>query len=525
MKLKIRYILSACLVAAGLSSCQDWLTEEQPNQQDLKDFFTSGAAAIQTVNACYVPLTWDLNTVYYNEWWVGDIASDDAVKGGQNDTDMADAYDIENFKTVASNNILLSYYRAQYKGIARCNVALKYIPEMSLQEDMDEPLRQRLLAEAKFLRAYYYFRLVRMFGGVPRPTDPVMSADRWKMPRETADAVYELILQDLADAEAVLPLRSQYAPEELGRATKGAAQAMLMKVNLYLKKYDEVLAWGKKIIPLDGAKGEYDLCQDFLSQFRVSGENSQESVFEVQYDEDMYSDYGGDGFTRGNFTVILTRPRTPNLGGVPGWGFNHPSQDLYEEFEAGDPRREWTIVTPTDAEIQTPTQEIYYGNRYVSRKYLHEADANTSEYRFQFLELAHDSRAPLNRKEIRYADVLLMYAEACIESGQETDKALAYINKIRGRVGLTPAGAATREVLRHERRVELAMEGHRWFDLVRWGIAKQTMMDYREKYKTGKSNTTTEGDAMADFIEGKHELMPIPQEEVRLGGLAQNPGY
>lgn len=525
MKLTFKYILAAGLAATGLCSCQDWLTEEQPNQQDLKDFFTSGAAAVQSVNGCYVPLTWDLNVVYYNEWWVGDIASDDAVKGGQNDTDMADAYDIENFKTVASNNLLLYYYRAQYKGIARCNVALKYIAEMETKSDMDEPLRQRLLAEAKFLRAYYYFRLVRMFGDVPKPTDPVMSSDRWKMPREPKEAVYAQILEDLTQAEAVLPLRSEYAIDDLGRATKGAAQAMLMKVNLYLKDYDEVLRWGKKIIPQNGEKGEYDLCPNYLSQFLVSGENSQESVFEVQYDEDMYSDYGGDGFTRGNFTVILTRPRTPNLGGIPGWGFNHPSEDLYREYEPGDPRREWTIIATRPDELQTPAEEIYHGNSYVSRKYLHEADANASAFRFQFLELAHDSRAPLNRKEIRYADVLLMYAEACIESGQEQDKALEYINKVRGRVGMSPITAATREALRHERRVELAMEGHRWFDLVRWGIAGPTMMAYRDKYSTKAGSSFTEGDLMANFIEGKHELMPIPQEEVRLGGLAQNPGY
>lgn len=526
MKLKIKYILLPVVAAAALTSCHDWLTEDQPGQRKLNDYFTSRETAEYTITGCYAPLAWELNGTYFSEWFIGDVASDDALKGGQNLTDMADVYDIENFKTVASNGMLLQFYRAQYVGISRCNVALQNIAAMELTEEFDAATRDRLLGEAHFLRAYYYFRLVRVFGGVPKSTEPEVSTDGWKKSRASKEDIYELILADLEAAEKALPLRSECSQDDLGHATKGSAQAMLMKVNLYLNNYAEVLTWGKKIIPQDGGKGEYDLCPDYFSQFLGSGENSVESVFEIQYDYDEHSSYGdNNGYTVGTFTVILTRPRNSNTGGVAGWGFNRPTQDLYDEFEAGDPRRDWTIVVPTDSEIENASQEIHHGNRYISRKYLYEAENNTTSRRYEFLTVDHDTRYPLNRKEIRYSDVLLMYAEAAIESGAELDKALEYINTVRSRAGLDPVATADRETLRHERRCELAMEGHRWFDLVRWGIAGDVMMAYRDKYCTAAGSATTEGDDMADFIKGKHELMPIPQEEVRMGGLAQNPGY
>ena len=154
--------------ALGLASCTDWLTEKGPGTTELGDFFTSGETAIQTVNAAYVPLSWEFNNTYFCEWFIGDVASDDALKGGQNIGDMADAYDIENFKTVSTNTLLLDFYRAQFQGIGRCNLVLANVPGMETDETMDEKTKERLIGEAYFLRAYYYFRLVRLFGGVPR---------------------------------------------------------------------------------------------------------------------------------------------------------------------------------------------------------------------------------------------------------------------------------------------------------------------------------------------------------------------
>lgn len=502
--------MAVVAVATLLTGCNDWLREDGPGKTELDDFFTSGQTALQAVNAAYYPMAWEYNNTYYSEWFVGDIASDDAVKGGQNLTDMADAYDIENFKTVASNTLLLDYYRAQYQGISRCNFALTYIPTLELDEAMDEAMRNRYVGEVKFLRAFYYFRLVRMYGGVPLVDFVIDSSEGWKQPRATAEQVYDFILKELKEAEGLLVEKSKMTAEELGRVTKGAAQALLMKVYLYCGNYSEAKTWGEKVI----SSGEYSLNANYMDNFYLSGENGPESVFEIQYAEDPTSDYGeGNGFTRGTFTVILTRSRSTVLcGGNAGWGFNKPSQDLYNEYEEGDPRRDFTIINPTDAQIETPAQEIYLGSRYMSRKYaLQDVDGS-------YIALSHATRAPINRKEIRYSDVLLMYAEALIEMG-DTSGAKTYIDMVRARVGLAPIAEATREALRHERRVELAMEGHRWFDLCRWGIAGKTMNAYKAKY------SANEGAEMADFVEGKHELMPIPSEEVRLGGLEQNNGY
>jgi hypothetical protein len=232
--------------------------------------------------------------------------------------------------------------------------------------------------------------------------------------------------------------------------------------------------------------------------------------------EDPTSDYGeGFGFTRGTFTVILTRSRSSKLGG--GWGFNKPTQNLYDAYETNDPRRDATILNPADEQIETPEQEIYMGTRYLSRKYALLND-NGSYY-----QLTHATRGPINNKVIRYADVLLMYAEACCQINN-LDPAKNALEEVRSRARGTnltilptfPYGAYSNtqgdllKAIRHERRVELAMEGHRWFDLVRWGVAKETMDTY-------KATETPEAQShMATFIEGRHELFPIPSKETDL---------
>lgn len=516
MKQRKSYITAIALVALALTGCNDWLREEAPGSTQLGDFFSNGQTAVQSANACYSPLAWEYHGTYCPEWFVGDIASDDAVKGGQSTSDMADAYDIENFKTVASNGLLLDYYRAQYQGIARCNFVLDNVPSMPTDTTLTEGLKNRCLGEARFLRAYYHFRLVRMFGDVPLMTKVITSSDQWKQPRESAAKVYEQILTDLEEAEKMLPAKSELAAEDVGRATKGAAQAMLLKVNLYLKNHSEAKTWGEKIV----LSGEYDLFDNYNDNFLLEHENGIESVFEVQYIDDPTSDYNeGFGFTRGTFTTILTRSRSTVFSqGNAGWGFNKPSQDLYDEFEEGDPRREYTILTPSDEEMDTPEQEIYLGCRYLARKYANLDSAGN------YLSLSHHTRGEQNRREIRYADVLLMYAEACIGSNTDLDKAKWAINEVRSRVGLGEV-EATEENLRHERRVELAMEGHRWFDLCRWGIVGEVMNAYKAAYGEDNPNGNIEGTHMENFVVGKHELMPIPAEEVRLGSLTQNNGY
>lgn len=531
-----KYLATLCS-ALALVSCNSWLGEDGPMVNHLGDYFTSAETATQVATGVYTPLMWEYNGTYFSEWYVGDIASDDALKGGQNVADGTDAYDIDNFKVISNNEIILQYYRAQYQGIGRANLAIEQIGAMAVDESLDQALKDRLVAEARFLRAFYYFRLVRMYGGVPLVLEPVYSSADWIKPRATVEAVYAAILDDLAYAEDYLPLKGAYPAEDLGRATKGAAQAMLLKANLYEAGYYErsgntaaakscyevAVEAGKRFLFDEAA--EYSLCADYADNFDLSKENGLESVFEIQYMEDGMSDYGeGNGFSRGTFTMVLMRSRSTAFGKA-GWGFNHPTQNLFDEYETGDPRRDATILTPTDAEIENEAEEVYLGSRYLSLKRTSMGAGR------KYTALDHDSRGAMNNVQIRLADVYLMYAEAVLATG-DTETAKEYLERVRARArgtaDILPAfpygGYADNaddllKALRHERRVELAMEGHRWFDLCRWGIAKEVM----DAYQAGE---TAEARAeMAPFQAGKHELMPIPQKEVLLGGFEQNPGY
>lgn len=518
------------LMAGG---CNDWLGEPSPASTTLNDFFVNGEACLQVVNGCYTPLAWEYNNTYYSEWYIGDIASDDALKGGQDVADGMDAYDIDNFKTNANNAIILNYYRAKYQGIVRCNVALKYISEYEPDETLTIEEKNRYLGEAHFLRGFYYFQLVRVFGGVPLIHDILDTSDKWLQPRASVNEVYQSIVEDFKFAEENLWNKDEYAEEDMGRATKGAACAMLCKAYLYNHDYENAYIWGKKFKDEHYDTGKYTLCPIYADNFTLIGENGPESVFEMQYMEDPMSDYGeGNGFSRGTFTTILTRPRMSALGSKKGWGFDHPTKNLYNEFESGDPRREATIGIPPIS-AQSEVEVNYLGSPYYNNKTAF-SEGGT------FPSLSHDSRAPLNYRLIRASDVLLLYGEAALESGKDPSATKWAIEEVRKRARLESGVAGVlpsfpnyrgysdnieslRDALRHERRVELAMEGHRWFDLVRWGIAKQVMDKDTGSYGANESEEAKK--EMASFIEGKHELFPIPNEEMALNPMDQNPGY
>ena len=532
------------LATLSLSSCNDWLTEETPGTTKVSEFFTSLSTAEAVVNAAYVPMTWEFGTTYYPEWYFGDIVSDDALKGGQDINDGADLRELENFKANSDNEILLGYYRAQWQGIQRANLAIDEIPTTRIETEGDEAEKQakyrdRYLGEAYFLRGYYYFRLARMFGGMPLIDYVIKSSNQWAQTRSTMDETLNFAIKDFKRAENLLWKKDKYSDEELGRATKGAAQAMLLKANLYRadylrnagneteaqKYFAEAAKWGKDVIK----SSQYSLWPNYLDNFRLANENGRESVFEIQYTEEATSDYGGEGYTRGTMTTILQRSRSSAFGEA-GWGYNRPTQNLYNEYEAGDARRDETILVPTDEQIETPAQEIYCGDRMLNRKYaMYNDGANGGIYK-----LAHATRSPKNNIQIRYADVLLMYAEACCESG-DLPSAKTALKEVRDRAGLSPFPYTAviqgqtvtfndnqedlRKAIRHERRVELAMEGHRWFDLTRWGIAKETM----DTYMAGETEEAKE--LYGTFQKGKHELFPIPSKEIDLSGIEQNPNW
>ncbi len=519
---KTTYILLAlCLL--GFSSC-DWVSEPTPGVTQLSDYFVSGQACIYNVNANYVPLAWEFNNTYYSEWFIGDVMSDDALKGGQNISDMSAAYELENFKSNADNEIAEEFFKAQYEGIARCNSSLTYIPTVACDSDMNESLKQRLLGECYFLRAYYYFRLVRTYGGVPLTLAIENSDEHWNRARSGAETIYAQIISDLENAESRLWNKSETGGADMGRATKGAAQAMLVKVYMYMHDYAKAKEWGDKFLTDQAA--QYNLTPVFADNFTLAGENNEESIFEIQYANEATSDYNpGNGATRGTFTQVLTRSRSTNMGDE-GWGFNKPTHNLYDEYEPTDPRRDATIIL-LDAD-HLGDQDTYLGTSYLNRKSgLYNAEGTGYTYKN-----THNTRGVLNNKQFRLADLYLLYAEACMETG-DAGTATTYLNKVRARVGLPSypgysfkvngeelTSPTLQEALRHERRMELAMEGHRWFDLCRWGVAYEVMTAYMaQEDPEAKAE-------MQPFIKGVHELLPIPNKQRQLNSLLdQNPGY
>ena len=561
-RITIMAIAVSCLAVV---SCQDWLMEMPAGTQTPDEYYTSGETCLPVVVGCYAPmLTHYRDGIYFNEWFIGDICSDDAYKGGQTIQEDANLLDMENFRVNADNDILLKFYEFQYIGIARCNRAVRDIANVPEDETMDASLKYRYIAEARCLRAFYYMRLVRVFGKVPYYTDVIEGTSQMKLTRAELSTIWTGIVDDLKYAATFLWPKSQYDQSEIGHVTQGTAYALLLKAFMTGHEtldglmidgrtaYENAVYWGNMIY----TSGQYDLCPDYWDNFALAGENGIESVFEIQYTNDPTSDFGAGGH-RGAFTARQQRSRSEiyTAGGVKGWGYNRPSQDLVDEYEAGDPRKDMTIHElvyieddPNDPanEVDNP-QEVFYGGiiRTTSLKYAMMTDGeNGGIYKLD----TNNPYDPINTKEIRYADVLLMYAEACVETG-DLATAKSLLEEVRSRARgtdmtilppfpdysiriwngtsyddprqLQDNADDLRAAIRHERRVELAMEGHRWFDLNRWGIAAEVMnlhsqSDEVKALYTGIRQT---------FRKGIHEIFPIPAEERTLTGIDQNPGY
>jgi hypothetical protein len=370
---------------------------------------------------------------------------------------------------------------------------------------MDATLKARLLAENKFLRAYSYYVLVQWYGDLPIITTTLTSDQYYSQKRQPVAAVYDQIERDLRDAIAGLPQRSKYASADLGRATRGAAQGILAKLYMLKKDYTNAEKYCKAIID----SNEYSLVAKYGDIFLPSGENCSESIFEIQAAA-LQPDAGGvTGAGASPYNMVQGVRGIPNLG----WGFNRPSDNLVAEYETRDPRFHQTVIQENDilpdglTQVQ-PNPEI-----------LHER-FNRKAWVPNHPGL--QDNGPGNIRILRFADILLLEAEALNELNRPAD-ALVFLNQVRLRAkksgatfpnDLAPVTvmdqSQLREKIYHERRVELAMEQHRWFDLCRWGREGSVMK------AVGKN-----------FIDGKHELLPVPQSEVDLTGgiLVQNKNY
>jgi hypothetical protein len=495
--MKLKYIILV-LPLLGLTRCSKEFLEREPLVGVTEEnFYRTEQDAVAAVNAAYATLQFELSPAGHFRWFWGDIMSDDAEKGGSGDNDVFDLLLLETFQGRPNTDLLEAEWSADYEGIYRANVVLEKVPAIP----MDDRLKARILGEARFIRAWFFYNLVTVFGGVPL-ADHVLAPSEYNLPRASADEVWALVEQDLTAAIADLPERSEYPAADLGRITRGAARGLLVKTLLWRQRWAEAKSQAEAIIQ----SGEYQLVDDYGEIFTLSGENNAESVFEIQYMSGSGGNWGKNNANEGTFTNVFQRAR----GQFNGYGFNIPTQDLVDEFLQGgmeDPRLKFTVFREGepmgDRGIFTKDATGGYPYDYYPRKYFSNKseDATLGD---------PNPNGGSNDRVIRYSDILLMHAEAAFHTADET-AARQSLNAVRERVGLpevTATGAALLEAIYHERRLELALEGHRFFDLVRTGRAAQEL-------------------GPLGFQPGVHELFPIPQSQILAtnGAITQNPGY
>ncbi|MCE6992467.1 RagB/SusD family nutrient uptake outer membrane protein [Dyadobacter sp. CY323] len=479
-----------------ITGCSDLLNKQPLAELSVGSAYKTESDALKAITAAYNPL---LNFPGYDGYSIYDIVTDNAEKGGEGPSDGSYFNEIANFTIPTSNTVALQVWRNCYLGVYRSNLVLENVPGI----EMNPIVSARILGEAKFLRAYYYFILVTLFGDVPLITKSDIQT--FDAERTSKDVVYALIEKELAEASEVLPLRSKLTADEKGRATKGAAQAYLGKVYLYKKDFAQAETWFKKVMD----SNEYALEADYYRLFTIAGEFGTENIFEINH---LYSPQYLAARNQGSIRQ--------GSAGMYGWGFANPTQDFVDAFEPGDPRLWQTVYKQGDVMPDKKIADV--GNSetgYMSKKaYLLAED---------FPATGDPANSGKNELKLRYGMLLLWYAEAANENGN-IQPALAALNQVRKRArqgvanvlpDVTAADKATlRAKIWQEERVEYGMENHRYFDLIRQGRAGTVLRAYAAKYNTAKGK---------NFIDGINELFPIPQTEIDLsqGKLTQNKGY
>lgn len=491
--MKINKYIIALLLTGVLISCSDDFLERAPlDTINTENFFQTEKDAIAAINGAYQPLQWP--KLYNMRMWTTDIMAGNSVVGAGGGDDGIETQDMANFVTTSANQGVLDLWRGPAPGILRANIILERVPGMEINVE----LKDRILGEAHFLRGLYYFILVRLFGDVPLITEPQEPGDDLRPARTSADQIYALIIEDLEKAAELLPTRENYAETDLGRASKGAAVGLLAKVHLTLGNYQKTIDMANQVRDLG-----YDLNENYADNFNPANENSVESLFEVQYfGKTSYNFWSNEN--QASWLSTFTGPRSSDMV-AGGWGWNQPTQEFVDAYEEGDKRKDVTILYEGGPQFDSQDYKASYSSTgYNLRKFLVPKSVAG----------AYDE-SPLNFPVLRYADVLLMKAEALNELGQ-TDLAKEPLNEVRDRAGLGPVDNLSqsefREVVLHERRMELAFEGQRWFDLIRVNNG-QYGLDFL--HSIGKINATS-----------NHLLFPIPQKEIDTNpNLTQNSGY
>jgi len=492
MKAKNIYI---CLIASLLviaTGCKKFLDQPVLGQYQNSNFFTSDANAILGVNAAYAPLSFtdgSSNAI----WVLGDLASDDAIKGSS-DGDQSDFLSVQNFNINPTNSAVEAVWKRYYDGIFKCNVVTDGLA--ASKPGISESTRASVVAQAEFLRAYYYFNLTAAYGKIPLHLKVETPAEL-QSPALPQAQIYAQIEKDCQAAAAVLP--TSWSGADAGRATKGAALALLAKTYLFEQKWTLAASTAQAVEAL----GVYSLLPVFADNFRAATKNNAEGIFSIQHASGLvpYQGYNLNAW-------FAPRP-------LNGYGFYLPTQNLVDNFEKSpggvdDPRLDYTVGRAGHPYFDTPFDPAWTSTGYVSKKHtqpLSEIPVNIK------------GDGNLNYQAIRFAEVLLIEAEALNESGDSAG-ALIPLNRVRKRAresylhdptlpgfGSVPAGllpditvtnqASLRDQIRVERRSELALEFHRFFDIIRYGAA------YANAALKNKPN----------FNFTNNQFFPIPESE------------
>lgn len=489
-----RFLLIGALAIGTLGSCKKDFLDRLPQGRMTEDDLTAGALESKVFGLYSGLRNEAISGLPYIA--VHNIRSDDADKGSL-PSDGADAEAIfDNFQYSTDFWLINSYWSGHYTFINLANIV---IDDGEAIEAPDEATMVNI-AEAKFFRAFAYFNLVRAFGEVPLITNKIVETTDAVKPKSTIEEIYALIDKDLEEAAAILPAEKDWGGTYPGRITKGAANALQAKTFAARKRWSNMLTAAESVIN----SGQYDLSVPFNEIFRENRENSKESVFEIQA-----------FYEQGTTNLGLTYASRQGVRGSGewdlGWGWNVPNEILAGAFEEGDPRKDATLLYT--GRINAPYNETLPSG--LPRPYW-----NKKVYTDPAIRRSTGSRQGewFNFRVIRYADVVLLAAEAANELGQ-TEKALNYLELVRSRARgtadvlprvTTTAQAAIRNAIRHERQVELGMENERFFDLVRWEIDVQTL------HAAGKTG-----------YQIRNRYLPIPQTEIDKSGgvLIQNPDY
>lgn len=494
-------VLAILFFSVAISCSDDFVEIEPHGVFSSENYYSNEEEAFSGLVAVYDILR-KQSGGFENMIAMMNAGSDDHFAGGGSSTDGVGIQSFSNF-TINTNTIPRSFWSDYYQGIFRANVLLLRIPDAT----MDDNTRNRFIAEARALRGIYYFELVRMFRNIPLITVPLDPSEFLTVPQAEPTAVYAQIEEDLLFSIDYLPSTISNMSTDAGRLTKGAAQAMLGKVFLFQGKNAQAT---EQLAQVNGTPGETNqygnrLLDDFGDLWLVANKFNEESILEVAHTNVGLSGWGnwGSGSDEGNSLNVMVGPRgytkigasAPDL--PSGWSFNVFTQDFYD-FMAGDPRFEVTILDLKSLKEAGQADYIagfmdtgYFLNKFVPRQ----GDVHTG---------AGD--AVLNYRQntymIRLADTYLLEAEALGATGS---RAQALLDAVRARVGLSSVPVSL-NAIKDERRRELAGEGHRFFDLVRWGDAATKL--------SGRG-----------FVAGKNEIFPIPYLELENTAIIQNPQY